>query len=311
MNDQPYHPGEIAVQERAGERDIARRHGAIISSKVVSGALPFLARQRLVAVSTAGDDGGLWTSVWCGQPGFVRSADGQHVIIGRSLLTAPPHDPVLRRLAVARDVGLLAIEFASRRRVRINGTIESISMNEVGIVVRESVPNCPKYIQRRHPHQGPETLWNRRPTVRGHALDTERRALIERADTVFVGNLHTERGVNTSHRGGAPGFIQVVDPTRLRVPDYRGNSIFLTLGNYAIDDRASLAVLDFDGAQVVSFSGSARLQFGVDDPQHPTGGTGRYWEFAVREWVRFDLPSGLRWELLDSSPFNPPAAKQQ
>jgi hypothetical protein len=309
MEDQPYHAGEIAVQERTGERDIARRHGALISSAIVSSALPFLARQRLVAVSTAGDDGRLWTSVWCGQPGFVRSADGQRVVIGRTLMTASPDDPVMGRVAVARDVGVLAIEFASRRRLRINGAIEGISMNEVSIVVRESVPNCPKYIQRRHPHQDPETSVNRRPTARGNALDAERQALIERADTVFVGSVHAERGVDTSHRGGAPGFIQVVDPTRLRVPDYRGNSMFLTFGNYAVDDRASLAVLDFDGGQVVSFSGSARLQFGVDHPQHPTGGTGRYWEFSIHEWVRFDLPAGLGWELLDHSPFNPPAAQ--
>lgn len=307
MNDQPYHAGEIAVQDRTGERHIARRHATIISSKIVPGALPFLARQRLVAVSTAGDDGSLWTSVWCGHPGFVQSTDGRRVIILRSLMTASPDDPILNRLAVARDLGMLAVEFTSRRRLRINGTIEGISTDEVDIVVKESVPNCPKYIQRRQPTEDTVTSFDRRPTVWGHALDTERRALIERADTVFVGSVHTQRGVDTSHRGGAPGFIQVVEPTKLRVPDYRGNSMFLTLGNYEIDDRASLAVLDFDGAQVVSFTGSARLQFGVENPQHPTGGTGRYWEFAVREWVQFDLPSGARWELLDTSPFNPPA----
>jgi len=307
MNDQPYHDGEIAVQERAGERDIARRHGAIISSRIVPGALSFLARQRLVAVSIAGDDGYLWTSVWCGRPGFVQSADGQRVIIGRSLMAAAPDDPVLRRLAVEREGGMLAIEFASRRRLRINGTIESLSEAEIIVRVRESVPNCPKYIQRRHPHDDASTLLNRRPTEQGRAMDAERRALVERADTVFVGSLHPERGVDASHRGGAAGFIQVIDANTLRVPDYRGNSMFLTLGNYAIDPRASIAVLDFDRGQVVSFSGSARLHFGVDSLEQPAGGTGRYWEFIVREWVQFDLPSGIRWEFLDASPFNPPA----
>ena len=310
MNDEPYHPGEIAMQEGAGERDIARRHGAIISPTIVSGALPFLARQRLLAASLAGDEGDLWTSVWCGRPGFVQSADGRRVIIARSSMTVSADDPTLRRVAVGRDVGLLAIEFASRRRLRINGTIERISVNEVAILVRESVPNCPKYIQRRHPYDDPETLLNRRPTEEGRAVDTSLRALIERADTAFVGSLHPDRGVDASHRGGTPGFIKIVNPTTLRVPDYRGNSMFLTLGNYAVDDRASLAVVDFDGARVVSFSGSARVGFGVDDPDQPTGGTGRYWEFAVREWVRFDLPSGLRWEFLDASPFNPPSGRK-
>ncbi len=134
--------------------------------------------------------------------------------------------------------------------------------------------------------------------------------LLERADTAFVGSLHPARGVDASHRGGVPGFIQVVDATTLRVPDYPGNSMFMTLGNFEVDSRASLAVLDFEGGQVVSFSGSAHLRFGEDDPQRQTGGTGRYWDLAVREWVQFELPCALRWELLDPSPFNPPASRK-
>ena len=59
MSTQPFHDGEIAIQERAGERDIARQRGAIIGSRIVPGALPFLAQQRLIAVSIAGDDGQL------------------------------------------------------------------------------------------------------------------------------------------------------------------------------------------------------------------------------------------------------------
>ena len=212
MPNQPFHDGEIAVQERAGERDLASRHGAAMSSRIVPGALSFLARQRLVAVSAAGDEGHLWTSVWCGQPGFVQSADGQRVSILPALLAASPDDPVLRRLAVGRDLGMLAIEFASRRRLRINGTVEHISADEIGVLVRESVPNCPKYIQRRQParrlRRRPR---GRQPCERGRAVDEERRALIERTDTAFVGSLHPARGVDASHRGGAPGFIQVVD----------------------------------------------------------------------------------------------------
>ncbi len=153
VSDQPFHDGEIAVQERAGERDLARRHGAAISSRIIPGALSFLARQRLLAVSAAGDDGHLWASVWCGQPGFVRSEDGQRVSILPSLMAASPDDPVLRRLGIGRDLGILAIELASRRRLRINGPVERISPEEIGVLVRESVPNCPKYIQRRHSHE--------------------------------------------------------------------------------------------------------------------------------------------------------------
>src|SRR5689334_17566744 len=110
MRPDPFHEGEIAVQERAGERDIGRRRSSIISPRIIPGAWPFLAQQRLIALSVAGDDGHLWTSVWCGPSGFVRSDDGQRVIIRRALLLASAGDPVLPRLAVGRNVGLLAIE---------------------------------------------------------------------------------------------------------------------------------------------------------------------------------------------------------
>jgi len=302
---QPFHEGELAIQERAGERDVARRNSVGISSRIVAGALSFLAHQRLLALTVADDDGELWTSVWCGEPGFVMSEDGQRVTIRPGLMTTSPDDPVRRRLAVGRDVGILAIELASRRRLRLNGTIEALLTDEIRIVVRESVPNCPKYIQRRQPFEASPTESGKSPTVSGRKLDDQRRELIERADTAFVGSVHPAGGVDASHRGGAPGFIRVVDTTTLRVPDYRGNGMFMTLGNFAVDSRASLAVIDFERRRVISFSGSARLYFDAEDPQHSTGGTGRYWDFTVREWIEFDLPSAVRWKLLDRSPYNP------
>ena len=301
MRNDPFHDGEIAVQQRTGERDIALRHGAAISPRIVGGALSFLSQQRLIALSAVGDDGYLWTSVWCGGPGFVHSADGQRVSILRSLMAASPDDPVRPRLAIGREVGILAIEFASRRRLRINGTVECISPDEIGILVRESVPNCPKYIQPRRASDNPAASSSPKPAERGRTVDEERRSLVERADTAFVGSLHPSRGVDTSHRGGARGFIEVVDATTLRIPDYPGNSMFMTLGNYLIDSRASLAALDFERGSIVAFAGSARLHLEVETPQPPTGGTGRYWELAVREWVQFGLPSAVRWEVLDPS----------
>jgi hypothetical protein len=309
MSSEPFHDGEIAVQERVGERDLARRLGVAISCRIVPGALPFLAQQRLLAVCAAGEDGELWTSVWGGEPGFVRSTDGQHVRLLTSLMEASPHDPVLSCLAIGRDVGILAIDLASRRRLRINGAVEGNSTDEISIVVRESVGNCPKYIQCRHSYEvtAPST---RRLAQWGRAMDEDRRALVERADTVFVGSVHPTRGADASHRGGAPGFIKVFDATTICVPDYPGNGMFMTLGNFEVDPRAGLAVVDFEDSRVVSFSGSARLRFEVEDRKHPTGGTGRYWDFTVREWVQFDLLPAVRWELHDASPYNPLASQK-
>ncbi len=305
MTNQPFHEGEIAVQERAGERDIARRHGAGIGSRIAPGALPFLGRQRLIAVSIAGDDSQLWTSLWGGAPGFVRSDDGQRLEVSTSMAILSPHDPVRTRVLAGRDIGILAIELASRRRLRINGTIDTGS-SDLGVLVRESVGNCPKYIQRRQPTDvsSPESPVG--SVERGRRLNDDTRALIERADTAFVGSVHPERGVDTSHRGGSPGFIAVVDAATLRMPDYPGNSLFMTFGNFAVDSRASLAVVDFDRGRLLALSGSARLEFDADDPHQLTGGTRRFSTFSIREWVTFGMRPDVRWDLVETSPFNPP-----
>jgi hypothetical protein len=81
--------------------------------------------------------------------------------------------------------------------------------------------------------------------------------------------------------------------------------MFLTLGNFAIDSRASLAVVDFERTRLLSISGSARLEFDADDPQHVTGGTRRFWDLEVREWIEFELAPNVGWELVETSPFNP------
>jgi predicted pyridoxine 5'-phosphate oxidase superfamily flavin-nucleotide-binding protein len=312
MHDHLYHEGELAVQKEAGEHEAARRHGIGISSRIVPGARTFLERQRLLALSTTGDDGQLWTSVWWGEAGFVRSADGRLVSIQRKLMTASAEDPVQRRLGIGRSVGMLAIELASRRRLRINGIIEHVADDEIAVLVRESVPNCPKYIQRREVQvqEAAAAAIPATTAARGRELDSTRRTIVQLADTAFVGSVHPERGADTSHRGGAPGFIKVVDSRTLRIPDYAGNSMFMTLGNFAVDSRASLAVIDFDLGLVVSLSGHARLEFHVlEDHGHPTGGTGRYWDFAVREWVQLELTTSVLWQLIDASPFNPVAVK--
>jgi uncharacterized protein len=308
-----YHRGEIAVQERAGERAIAERRAAIIAARLADGARAFLAEQSVVAVAAEGPDGSPLTSLWCGEPGLLRADDsGEHVELAAEHDFTLPDDVVRPQVRVGAALGLLVIDLSTRRRLRINGAVTRVDAHGVGLRVRETFGNCIKYIQRRELTAERRTAPDEQRdnvVAAGRVLDAERRAFISRADTLFVGSVHGERGIDVSHRGGEPGFVHIDDDATLRIPDYSGNSMYQTFGNFEVDSRAGVAVIDFERRRVLSIAGRASTSFGVEDPRHPTGGTGRYWTLMVERWVDHALPRALSWTLVDRSPFNPPPSR--
>jgi hypothetical protein len=199
---------------------------------------------------------------------------------------------------------MLAIDLESRRRLRVNGVIASAQDDRFTVAVREAFPNCAKYIQRREIEINLEARHVRPTSSRGTHLSRELRSLVERIDTLFVASRHSTRGVDVSHRGGDPGFVSSVDECTLRIPDYAGNSMFTTLGNLSVDPRCGVAMLDFEHGEVLSLTGVASIDIGAEDPDHPSGGTGRYWMIDVAEWHRFPLPDQVAFRLVERSPFN-------
>jgi predicted pyridoxine 5'-phosphate oxidase superfamily flavin-nucleotide-binding protein len=300
-----YHAGEIAVQERTGERSLAERRASIIGNRLADGARDFLSQQGVVAVAVEAPDGSLWASLWCGAPGFLRADESGEQV---EVKTEPLRDDIVHQLVRSGNpLGMVVIDFATRRRLRINGVVRSVDSAGFVLRVRETFGNCVKYIQRRWRSDQPERGGGS-AIVSGRTLDDERRGFIARTDTLFVASIHAERGLDVSHRGGEPGFVRVVDDVTLGIPDYSGNSMYQTLGNFAVDARAGLALIDFDGRRVLSLTGTAAVVFGSDDPHHATGGTGRYWSFSVDRWMEHSLPATVTWTLVDRSPFNPASA---
>jgi len=47
--------------------------------------------------------------------------------------------------------------------------------------------------------------------------------------------------------------------------------------------------------------GQTTIQWNLDDPIHSTGGTHRYWDFEIKEWLETDLLKPLHWEFFDYS----------
>jgi hypothetical protein len=301
-----YHEGELAVQQRAHESEIAERNGAVIANTIMRGALSFIRQQPMAVLGSEDKDGKLWASMLFGNPGFLNPADhGRSLRILLSEVDRQPADPLWRNVTTNPQIGMLVIELGSRRRMRINGRV-SLHAEQMVLHVEESYPNCPKYIQRRHVRRLASVhSFAAQEAQHGVALDAERTALIRRADTFFLATAHPARGTDASHRGGNPGFVKVLGESTLRIPDYRGNSMFNSLGNLALNPAAGLVFPDFENRRVLQLTGTAEVFWDQPDAANESGGTSRFWDFHAERWLETPLPNSLTWEFLDSSPFNP------
>ncbi|HEX6353072.1 pyridoxamine 5'-phosphate oxidase family protein [Actinophytocola sp.] len=299
-----YHEGERAVQRRAGVA--ADEWGsARVGATIPPVAAKFLAQQRMMVIGAATPGGAVWASLLTGPPGFITTS-GDRTVVAAALPGAG--DPLAGLFESERDIGLLAIEPARRRRMRINGRAHA-NNGRLTVHTEQVYANCPKYIQVRTPHgDGPTAVSARRAPV----LTDEQQRWIAAADTFFITSHAAGLGVDTSHRGGNPGFVTVTGNRRLSWPDYTGNSMYMTLGNLDLDPRAGLLFLDWERGHTLQLTGRAHADW---DPGRATEvpGAQRMVDFEVDQVVQIDEASPLRWSFGEYSRFNPspgPVAKE-
>ncbi len=306
--DQPYHEGELQIQARVGVLDEGAQNARVIQDSIIKGALRFLNQLPMAVVGSVDQEDNVWASVLVGSPGFLGPKEDRTVQVDLTKVVKNEEDPFWNNIQKNPRVGMVAIELATRRRLRINGRMKPISEKKLELHVEESYPNCPKYIQRRHvvvvqtQNENGKTPSHPR---RGRVLGPTQKTVISQGDTLFVASLHSERGVDASHRGGTPGFVSIVDEHILRIPDYPGNAMFNTFGNFTIDPRGGLAFIDFGENRTLQLTGTAKIVHDVPGSEDITGGTRRFWEFEIDQWLETDLGSQVTWEYLDASPFNP------
>ena len=84
-------------------------------------------------------------------------------------------------------------------------------------------------------------------------------------DTFFLGTASAEGQPYIQHRGGPPGFLKVIDDTRLGFADFGGNRQYITLGNLSENPKAFIFLMDFAKRRRVKLWGEARVV--EDDPE--------------------------------------------
>jgi hypothetical protein len=276
-----FHDGELLIQRRAGvSREAKRLEPMLELPELSGGAERFLADRSFAALTGRGPDGRLWTSPLRGPAGFLRGTS-RTLRIG----TVPNGSDPLNGIEVGQQVGLVAIEFAARRRVRVNGRLVGTGPDWLEIEVDQAYGNCPQYITRRT--LVPSELRGSGGSLvdRDSTLQDADRTLIGTADTFFLGTAHPSRGADASHRGGPTGFVRTAAGV-LSWPDLPGNNMFNSLGNIAADPAAALLFIDWTDGAVLALSGTASVEWA--DPRDPLSddGTGRRVRFTTDAVVR-------------------------
>jgi uncharacterized protein len=273
-----FHEDEAKAQALAGHQRPGR---VAIRPFMPDQHREFFALLSYLFVATPGTDGWPMASVLTGEPGFVQSPDPATLGIGA---LPASDDPATPTFIAGTEIGLLGLDFTTRRRNRANGRLVAVD-TRLTVAIGQSFGNCAQYIQTRTP--SPRAAAGAPPESLDH-LDDAARALIAASDTFFVASRSRagigDGGLDMSHRGGKPGFVGVAGDA-LAIPDFRGNRFYNTLGNLLGDPRAGLLFIDFASGDILQLQGRAAIDW------HPEGsgpaGTERLWRVEIaRAWRR-------------------------
>jgi len=135
-------------------------------------------------------------------------------------------------------------------------------------------------------------------------LSPDDAAFIEGRDMFFLATADEQGRPNCSYKGGATGFVRVVDDRTLAFPSYNGNGMYLSAGNLVANPHVGLLFIDFEHADRMRVNGEARVE--DRDPlltDYPEA------QFVVRVAVREVFPNCPRYihrfSRIEDSPFVP------
>jgi predicted pyridoxine 5'-phosphate oxidase superfamily flavin-nucleotide-binding protein len=130
------------------------------------------------------------------------------------------------------------------------------------------------------------------------------REFIERLDMFFLATADEHGRPTCSYKGGAPGFVRVLDERTLAFPSYDGNGMFLSFGNVLRNAAVGLLFIDFVHAWRMRVDGDARLE-----PDDPLVGSWPEAQFVVRVTPRAIYPNCPRYihrmQPVEPSPYVP------
>jgi uncharacterized protein len=91
-------------------------------------------------------------------------------------------------------------------------------------------------------------------------LADDQKAFIESRDMFFLTTVDHRGYPTCSYKGGAPGFVRVLDSRTIVFPSYNGNGMFLSMGNINTSHKVGMLFIDFETPHRVRVHGDATIE---------------------------------------------------
>lgn len=248
-----------------------------------------------MALGTKDEEGRPWATVWGGEPGFAAPAsqstvdiktlvDSRYDPVAESLLRGSANEDSVSAESAGQLVAGLAIDLEARKRVKLHGrkiagSLDADShelgqdcqgqsergMAHLSLFIQGCLGNCPKYLNMKKiiPALPDPKLISDTPHLPPAAVE-----LLNRADCMFVASTHGAEDMDTNFRGGPPGFVRLMSNgpsgSVLVYPEYSGNRLYQTLGNFQMTPLAGYFFPDFDTGNALYVTGTPEILIGKD-----------------------------------------------
>ncbi len=83
---------------------------------------------------------------------------------------------------------------------------------------------------------------------------------IAQRDTFYLATVSETGWPYVQHRGGPPGFLRVMGPTRMAYADFGGNTQLVSVGNVNKNDRCSIILMDYPKRRRLKILGHMRVE---------------------------------------------------
>src|SRR6185436_17230809 len=95
-------------------------------------------------------------------------------------------------------------------------------------------------------------------------LSADVMAFIAQRDSAYLATASADGQPYVQHRGGPPGFLQVLDERTVAFADFAGSRQYISSGNLTENERAFLFLMDYAAARRLKLWGCARVV--AEDP---------------------------------------------